>query len=180
MQPDLRTALVGLTGAAIGGFFAMAGVVCAEKMESDREQDRHEEAARGAARLFVDEYRTVGLYLERTLQNGVWEPVPGDAHIQIPDSDRKLLSANLDEDEWGRASEAATVTNRVLNRLRARMKGRRYLSLLPRTEEQLMRLTLTEITEGREALRPLSGESPALTLKPPLRRPQPPLPPPGP
>jgi hypothetical protein len=156
----------------------MGGVVCAERMESDREQNRHEEAARGAARLFVDEFRTVGLYFERTLQNGVWEPVPSDARIRLSDEDRKLMSANLKPDEWGRASEAATVTNRVLGRLRARGEGRPYLSLLRRTEQQLITLALNELNEGREALRPLSGESPAVIPKPPLRRPQSELPPP--
>ena len=50
---------------------------------------RHAPAGRlrGAARLFVDEYRTVGLYLERVLQNDVWEPIPRDALIRLSDAD---------------------------------------------------------------------------------------------
>jgi len=149
-------------------------------MEADREQARHEEAARGAARLMVDEFRTAALYFERSLQNQVWEPVPPDARIALSDEDRKLMSANLGPDGWGRASETAIVTNRVLGRLRDRNRKRPYLSRLPRTEQQLMTLSLRDLTEGREALRPLSGEPPAITPTPPLRVPQPELPPPEP
>jgi len=139
MRADLRTAVVGLVGAAIGGVCAMGGRRGhrADGGEPGAGPARGGRTGRGEA--VADEYRTVGLYLERSLQNGVWESVSADARIRISDADRP------------------------------------YLSPLSRIEAKLMRLTLTEITEGREALRPLSGESPAVTPAPPLRRPQPPI-----
>jgi hypothetical protein len=174
----LTAAGAGFLGTVVGGIIATTGVVYVENSERQREDEKHEEATRGSALLLVDEFRVAGLYFERSLHNDVLTPVPPDATIVISDSDRRLLAANLHPDAYGRASEAAIVTNHVLRRLRTRGRGRGSFSRLIAPEGVLMAMAVNELTEAREAVRPLTGETPAIRgPKPPLRRKQPPIPP---
>jgi hypothetical protein len=174
---DFKTAAIGLIGALIGGLLSTGGVIYAQNAESDREDERRLEAARGAVHLFIDEYRGAGLYLERMVMTGVVTKVPSDAAITVSDEDRRLMASNLEPDAYGRASEAATVTNYILSRLEARGRGRPFLARMRTFDENMIRLALRELAEGREALRPLSGETPAVTPKPLLRQRQPGFPP---
>lgn len=175
--PRLTTSGAALLGAVAGAVIATYGVVYVENSERNREEERTEEAAQGAALLLVDEFRQAGLYFERSLQNDVLARVPPDALIEVSDADRRLMAANLDPDAFGRATESANTANNVLRRLRARGRGRPYYARLVPPEGALMVLAINDMTEGREALRPLTGETPALRPPPPLRRKQPPIPP---
>lgn len=173
----LTTAAVGLIGAVIGGVMATGGVIYSEHQQNQRDERRDRLEAVGAAHLMVDEFRSAGLYLERCIQSGKIWPVPPDADITVPVLDRRLMARHLEPDEYGRASEAASNTNLILRTLRFADRPRGPFPRLSVHSESLVNAALTELAEGREALRPLTGESPAVTPKPPLRRPQPGLPP---
>ncbi|MGH2921983.1 MAG: hypothetical protein ACRDKU_07965 [Gaiellaceae bacterium] len=170
---SLATAIVGLVGALIGGAMATAGVIYSERQQSTREDRRDRRSAQGAAHLMVDEFRSAGLYLERCIQTGKLFPVPPEADVVLSLEDRRLMARHLEPDEYGRASEAASNTNFSLRALRVADRRLAPYPLLNIHTEAVIRATLTELAEGREALRPLTGESPAVTPKPPLRRPQP-------
>lgn len=174
---DLRTAAVGLLGAMIGGLLSIGAVVYSEHAEADREEDRQERMAEASAHLLVDEYRSAGLYFERCIQTGKLWPVPPDASVRVGTEERKLIAAHIEPDAYGRASEAAANANLVLRALRVADRPRAPYPLLSDAEQTAIHTALDEINEGREALRPLTGESPAVTPKPPLRRPQPGPPP---
>lgn len=177
--PRLTAAGAGLLGAVLGGVIATAGVIYVEQSERQREQEKHDEATRGSALLLVDEFRTAGLYFEQSLSANVLGPISSDTKIVISDSDRRLLTANMKPDAYGRASESAVNANRILDRLRSQIRqGRRPFSPLVPPEGALMVMAINDLTEGREALRPLTGETSAIKgRKPPLRRKQAPIPP---
>jgi hypothetical protein len=176
MMQDLRIALVGLAGAAIGGLFASGAVIYSEHAEGNRETDREHRQAVGAARLFVDEFRSAGLYFERCIQTGKFEPVPPDAAIELSEADRKLAAGHLSSDAYGRASEAAVSVNIVIRTLRSVDPKRGPWPILEGAVEEVVHAGRDESIEAREALRPLTGETPAITPKPPLRSLQPDLP----
>lgn len=167
---DYRVALVGLVGALIGGLMSTAGVLYSERAQ-DRRDDAHERReAAGAARLLVDEFRTVGLWGERSLQTNKLQPVPPDAVVRLTSGERKVIAMHMSSDGWGRASEAAANAN-LTTRTFARVdRGLGPFRELAPAEAVLIDTVLTEVTQGREALRPLTGETPAVTPTPPLRR----------
>ncbi len=170
---DLRIAAVGLIGAVIGGVLSTGGVIYSERAQADREEQREERLAQGAARLLVDEYREVGLYLERCLQTGKLFPVPSSAAIEISDEDRKRMASHLSSDAYGRASEAVQNVNLSTTALKRADREEGPYPVLSEMELTVIDAALVELAEGREALRPLTGETAAITPTPPLRRPQP-------
>lgn len=173
---NLRLAVVGLVGAVIGGLLSMAGVVYAEHVRDQRAAEKEGRAAKAAGLVVVDEFRGAALYFERMLQHDRVEPVPPGARIVISDADRRLIlrSDLLPDDAYGRASEAASNGNLLIDAMRARERrtGKPYAKAY-RVHRELFAATARELSAGREALRPLTGESPAITPTPPLRVPQP-------
>jgi hypothetical protein len=160
--PSLVAAFFGLAGAAIGGWFTYQATVRTQEADARRGVEREDAAARGAARVLIDELEGAKVYLISTLQQTRTLPVDDDARVALAPTDSHLLASRLTAREWVELRYTRQEAKGAVTLIRA-VDSDAHVSTtgggvrVPRGVLSLIDKTCSQIDDGQRALARLAG-----------------------
>lgn len=167
----IAPALAAILGAAVGGFFTYQGSLSAQRAETERQEDREDAQARGAARVLMAEYDDAEAWLAATANEGVTIPIGEDAMIRLPRDEAQLLASHLTPKQWQQVTRTNGLVRDIVllietyNRSNKRPVSRGGALLDPSIEKSIDQVG-PEVDRGRVALAPIA-DIPVVSSRPP-------------